>query len=173
MSNEVTAAIMKESSAIIDAYTLLRAPIKELAVDTLTTAWSILDLLEKKMIKSRKADLRVALMEQAEKLGTKNAKGSFVYEIPGTNAKITKQHKVGKVKISIGKLIALLKKKGIEETPVIFYEPAVNEKALQGLIAAGFLTQDDLKEISDVSDPTYALTVKKPASVEGLLKASN
>jgi len=90
--------VLRETATLMDADTLLRKPISELTeVDSLT-AWSVLDLLEKEVIKARKEVLRQHLFTMAEK-GEKNENGSFTYVPSGSTGKIMKQRNSGKVSL--------------------------------------------------------------------------
>jgi hypothetical protein len=172
--------ILKESQAIIDAETLLKTPVGELSDDVALTAWSVLDLFEKNLIKTRKGALRVLLLDRAETLGEENAKGSFVYKVPGTDGKVTKQKKRGKAKLDARAVELLINQKidegkltSVAHEDVISYDPVVDEDALGTLVAIGAISQQELAEVSSVSEPTFALVVKKPSEVTALLEEKN
>lgn len=162
------ALVLSQSQAIIDAQDLLRTPVEELSPDGQVTAWSVLDLIEKELVGPRKEALRAKLLEMAGE-GKDNGKGSKSVSVAG--ATVTKQARGGKVVFDQEKLRATLEAKGLP-TNTVFVERTVyefNEKAVEGLIAAGRLSQADLKEFTRVGDPTYALVVKKAEKVLALL----
>jgi len=117
------AIVLAQSRQVISAQDLLRTPVEELDDSGKATAWSVLDLLSKKVIKGRTVELRDALLERAPH----------------------------------GKVF-------VERTVV-----ELNEKALEGLIAAELLTDEDVEQFTSVAEPTYRLTVTKAKEVLALL----
>lgn len=176
MGNEV-GLVIRESQAIISADTLLRMDPAKMDTDTAVTAWSVLDLFEKELLSSRKLQLREVLLERAKDSGDENKNGSRILKT-SDGGKITRVRSSGKVTFDKEKLEALLKKKiedgklnktAISKVLVKKTDTVVDEKALEGLIVAGVITQKDLKSVSDVADDTYSLRVTKPKKVLALL----
>lgn len=169
MSNsEKALAVLRESQQIIDAETLLRTPVEELTQDAQLIAWSVLDSIEKGLVKKRKEDLRKSLMKVAE-LGKEDEKGSFVYEVAGTGGSVKKQKSQKKDVFIVDKLKKLLKKKNISEETVIVYKPVVNEKVIDSLIENGVIKPKEYDAVTEPGKVGWSLIVKKPHSVKKLL----
>jgi len=98
MGKDTVAIILRESTAIMDAQSLFFYPVEELHDEDAVSAWSVLDVLEKELMKKRKEELRQSLFKRAENKGTKNPKGSFVLDL-GDEGKFTKERRAGKTGI--------------------------------------------------------------------------
>lgn len=165
MTESDTQLVLAQSQAIIDAEDLLRTPVKELTPEAGVTAWQILDLLEKKLVGPRKAELRETLLQLAEEAGGKAT-------IAGASVKRVEVS--GRARIDLGKLRKLLQDKGLEEDSVIVEKKtttySVDEKALEAMIASGLIDEDDLKAFTEVSAGSIRLNVKKSKEVLALLE---
>lgn len=73
---------------------VMSVPPDQLTDDELITVWSMLDLLEKSLVKERKSELRDEMFSRAEKYGDVNEKGSFLWKL--RDGKITRQKTVKK-----------------------------------------------------------------------------
>jgi len=98
MAKDNVEIILSESSAIVDARALFFAPVERMDNEDAVSAWSVLDVMEKELMKKRKEELRQSLFTRAEKEGSKNPKGSFVLDL-GDDGKFTKERRAGKTGI--------------------------------------------------------------------------
>jgi hypothetical protein len=64
-------------------------------------------------------------------------------------------------------LLQILTARGFDTSRLM--TQVVDEKKIEALIALGEITPTELKQCTSVADPTYALIVKKPSEVEGLI----
>lgn len=170
-----SAMVLRETMGILDADTLLRAPAEDLPADAAVLAWSVLDVFEKKLTKTRKAELRDRLFQLAEDNGTRNEKGSFTFKLPGGGGSVQKQCRTGKVTFDTELLKQLLVQRGVPVENVVkpVVTEKIDEKAVEGLIAAGVLEMADLEDFSVVVPDTFALTVKKPEQITAILDRMN
>ena len=167
------AIVLAQSRQVISAQDLLRTPVEELDDSGKATAWSVLDLLSKKVIKGRTVELRDALLERAKEVGEEGVSAGkqpkFTAKMGG--AKVTNTQIAGKVTIDEAALKMVLAEKGIPHGKVFVERTVVelNEKALEGLIAAELLTDEDVEQFTSVAAPTHRLTVTKAKEVLALL----
>jgi hypothetical protein len=175
MEEKISSALMiAESQTIINARDLLKTDVKELSPEALATAWSILDLLSKKAINPRMKKLREELIDFASKEGLDCSSDPRYpkHEVRVGGARVTATRVRGKINIDTEKLKEILEHKEIPVENVITVEKvfSVNEKAIEGLIAAGILTEDELLEFTEEEPAHMRLTVKKSPKVLSLVK---
>lgn len=163
--------VLKESRKILDAKTVLFEDVAELGEEEVVLAWSVIDALEKNLIKDRKAELRDALLELAGSCGVKSKKGHMEYAMAGLDAKVTAEKRSGKASFDIEGLLRLLKKKGINSEQVVEYVPKVDTKELEACVLSGQITYRELAKVSTVGEDTIALKVKKPSAITKMLPA--
>lgn len=165
--------ILDQSRRIVDAETLLRTPVSELDGEALITAWSVLDLMSKELIKTRTEDLRDALLIEAETRGKKGVTSGnmpkFTLKIGGGT--VTSTQMAGKVSYDEVELKLLLDELGINHA-IVFKSQVVtvlDEDALEKLVVSGRISPDDVKRFATVAEPSRRLKVVKPAAVLALL----
>lgn len=100
--------VLRESTALVSSEVLLRTPVKVLPPDVQCTVWSVLDVIDKKVIDARKKELREALLEYAEEHGTVD-KQSLKVKFPD-GAVVARQRQAGRVEIDPDKVFKLSKK---------------------------------------------------------------
>lgn len=110
---------------------------------------------QSKTIKSQMDKLSAQIKDSAEKLGTKDDKGSYFYE--------TDQYIFGKVakksvSFSEEKAIKFFKKKGLDKC--IDIVEVINEEAVSGYVSSGDITYEELDDITQTKT-TFAVDVKK------------
>lgn len=126
--------------------------------------WSLFDAIEKKIVKERKATFREYLMDLAVKNGMVNAKGSYEYNPPGSDGKITKSPRKAKPIMDY----AALEKK-LEDLDLLDQANGVTVT----------LSESDFDEIVDVLDRNGAKAManvmrnssSKPAIVDDRVEA--
>lgn len=170
MAEDSKALVLRESAAIVDAETLLQTPVAELDPETQLTAYSVLDLLQKKVIDARKDELKESLKEYAKASGEENANGSFKVAMADGGWAEARKSK-GKLTVDEVRLAELLAEKGIPYDTVFKEVKTVkmDESAVEALVTLGKLTVEDLKAISTVGEDTFAFYHGKPKAVVKLL----
>jgi hypothetical protein len=169
IQNELS--IAKETTNLLKSEKLLRMPVEEMTDDEALAAWSVIDLIEKKLLKDRKGDLHDHLMELAETKGVTTDKGHKVYTPESCDGSITKQKKSGKASIDTEGLLAMLRERGFDTDKVM--TKTVDLEKVEALIVMGEISSLEIKACSDVGKPTYALQVEKPSSVLSLMPVVN
>ena len=161
-------SIVKEATAIFKSETLLSAPVEEMTDAEALFAWSCLDLIEKKLLKNRKEELKFHLLDLVTKHGVVDPeKGHRNYTPPDSDGEIQKQCKRGKVNLDTAKLVNLLRFRGFDIDRL--YTPVLDESKVEAFVALGEITPNEIRECSSIEEPTYALIVKKPSEVEALI----
>jgi hypothetical protein len=160
-------AIVKEAASLFKHENLLRSPIELLTDAETLYAWSCLDLIEKKLLTVRKAELRDHLLSLADKYGDTTPEGHRNYQPEGSDGNIQKQCRKGKVEINFEKLLETLNARGFDTSKL--YKPVLDEEKIEAYIALGEISPNELRECTSIGDPTYALIIKKPSEVEELL----
>jgi len=92
---------------------LLKINPEDLSDADALAVWSLFDAIEKKIVKERKSTFREYLMDLAVKHGRENAKGSFEYDPPGSDGKITKSLRRAKPSIDYEALEKALDEYGL------------------------------------------------------------
>lgn len=163
---KIESIIVKEATSLFKNEMLLRSPMDTLTDEEALYAWSCLDLIEKKLLTARKAELRDHLLALADKYGEVSSEGHKNYQPEGSDGNIQKQCRKGKVSLDTEKLVALLQNRGFQISRL--YTMAVSEEIVEALVVTGEISTDEIKECSSVAEPSYALIVKKPSEVESL-----
>jgi len=169
------ALVLRESQNLIQPEDLLRTSVQSLDDGAVVTAWSVLDLFTKEVLKKRMEELKTELISRVEETGdeatTSSGLPKHVAEIAG--AKITSSQVKQRRKVNEEALKMLLLEKRLPAGNVlkekVVYE--VDEKALEGLVAAGFLSEEELSDVCDFSGTTHRLVVKKSKEVQNLIKS--
>ncbi len=91
---------------LISSEEVLVKPARSMERAELIEVWSLLDIMEKNLIKDRKGELRDEMLNRAENHGEINEKGSFVLELE--DGKITRQKRQGKTSIEAALVFAKL-----------------------------------------------------------------
>lgn len=173
MGQKNAAMVLYQSRAVINAEDLLRTPVQELDDGALVTAWSVLDLLSKKAIKERIDDLKEAMIDLAKTEGKPGVTSSKMpkWTMAAAGATVSVATIKKKPVYNDEAVRMLLAEKGLPTDrvfkEVVSYE--LNESALEGLLAAGIISDEDMEMISDVPPEQIRMTVKKSADVLGLL----
>lgn len=165
---ESAALVIEESQGIISAQNLLTTPVEAMTPEAVVAAWSVIDLVEKKLFTKRKKVLGDRLKAMALEDGAENDRGSKALEI-GFDGVVTAQATKGKVTYDLAALRGVLEERDIEPNSCIRTVYEVDEKGIEMLLTGGLLTPDDLKRFTTVADKTFSLKVKKPARVTALL----
>jgi hypothetical protein len=181
---------------LFDNSAVLSTPAPQLDDDELIMVWSMLDIMEKSLVKERKGELRDEMLKRAERDGKKDEKGSFVWALE--DGKITKQKRQGSGKVEPALVMAKLgsnpvvAKSCLRETITLSFSDyallkeilkgedeelrdhvensatSVDVKAFEGLIAAGLVTPEEADSVTSDGSVTWALTVSKPKSLKPL-----
>lgn len=196
-----TSLVLRETAAIVDAHTLLKLPVADMPVEDVTLAWSVLDIFEKELVGPRKEEFRqrmFALIEESGVCDNPEKSPSKYIALKELGAKITKSHKAGKVVVNSDAAIQMLEGKPAASELIIrttlSFTPSqfealqksnfdldsvlatkrvsVDTGALEAAVSANLLSLRDLKEVTSVGEPSYALLVKKPKVVQELLERS-
>lgn len=162
--------VLRESAAIVDAHTLLQAPVEELDPDTQLTAYSVLSLFEKEVIGKRQAVLKASLLAIAKATGTKNANGSFKAKMEDSGWAEARARS-GNVEVNESKLKELLAAKGIPEEEVFKSVTTIvmSQEAVMALVTLGKISAEEFKAFTSVGETTYSLYVGKPDRVKKLI----
>lgn len=162
--------ILSDSASLISSEDTLRTPIDQLTPENKSLAWQILDVIEKKVIKNRKEELKKALLDLAEECGEENDNGSKIYELDG--AKIKKIRSKGKVDYNIERLRNLLWVKELTGSGVlkrvVTYE--VDEKILLSYVKQKKLSIEEVMAACDFGEDKISLKVDKSQKVLDLIK---
>lgn len=171
-------------------------PPKHMSEEECVEVWSVLDIMDKKVFSARKKELKSYLLAMAESKGTKNAKGSFIYEVSDGN--VTRQRREGKDTLEPGLFFAKMAgntlamekccRKTVSLTPAQFEKvrglvdkgdtdllevldgakDSVDAGVFEGLVAADIIPLNEAKSVISPGAVTWALTVKKPSVMKEL-----
>lgn len=133
MTKKNTSLILRDSAKIIDTSLLLNAPIEELTDEDSIVAWSMLDVFEKEVFKSRKGALRDRLFAVAETQGEKNKNGSYKFQDEDTGATVTKEHRSGKTVVHVDKVWEMFKENDAIASQIFRYALMLTPNELEML----------------------------------------
>lgn len=105
--------ILRSAGGLFGANELITIQPEALDPGDALLVWSLFDALEKELIKKRKDVFRDHLLALAKDKGEKNAKGSFIYNPPRSDGRITAQCRKGKASLVPDKTQELLLEKGL------------------------------------------------------------
>ena len=111
-----TEIVIQNAKGLFGSSALLTLQPEELAPEEALVVWSLFDVLEKELVKKRKDTFRLHLLDLASMHGEKNDKGSFIYNPPHSDGKITAQRKKGRVSVDQGDAECLVDSKGLAGT---------------------------------------------------------
>lgn len=166
-------SLVKVAKGVFDIKKLLKGDVSILSTEECVTFWSILDLLEKKILKDRKAALRMRLLSLVEELGKKDKKGHKVLKLGSIYAEVKKEVRAGKLVYLAPAALAFIeahKDKDPMVEQLVRYEPVVDEVALLSLRERNVMTQGDFDMIVQEGKPTDVLKVKAPRDITDLLE---
>jgi len=172
MSKKVDAGlVLYQGQQLIAANDLLRTPPEELDDEAKATAWSVLDLIQKKVLKGRMAELRKALLKRVRATGDRSESSGRLpkYSMKMGGAVVTCTDLAGKVKYDEEALKVVLARRSIPEDRVFKTVQVLDEEAVEMFIAAKIIEDSDVMEFTEVGDPSERLTVKKSKDVLALL----
>jgi hypothetical protein len=165
-------SLVKVAKGVFDIGKLLKGDIAKLTTEECVTFWSILDLLEKKILKDRKSALRARLLSLVEELGVNDKKGHKVLKLGSIYAEVKKEVRAGKLVYLAPMALAFIeahKSKDPMVESLIRYEPVVDAAVLLSLREREVMTQGDFDMIVQEGKPTDALKVKAPREILDLL----
>lgn len=174
MTDKGAALVLRESRNLIQPEDLLRTEVSELDDGAVVTAWSVLDLFEKEVLKKRMGELRDEMVIRVKSKGdeSKTSSGLPKHSYKSAGATVTVSDVKPRKKVNEEALKMLLLSKNLPSDKVliekVIYE--VNEKALDGLVAAGLVTEKELSDVVDYSGSTQRVVVKKSSEVTSLIR---
>jgi len=166
-------SLVKVAKGVFDIRKLLKEDISKLTTEECVTFWSILDILEKKILKERKSALRVRLLALVEELGKKDKNGYKVLKLGSLGAAVKNEVRAGKLVYIVPAALAFIgahKSKDPMVGNLIRYEPVVDEAVLLSLRERGVMTQGDFDLIVKEGKPTDVLKVKAPRQILDLIE---
>ncbi len=111
-----TDLVLRGAENLFSSSELLTVQPEDLAPEEALFVWSLFDVLEKELVSKRKVVFREHLLGLAMKNGEKNAKGSFVYNPPHSDGRVTAQRRKGKVSVDQGAAERLVESKQLGGT---------------------------------------------------------
>jgi len=166
-------SLVKVAKGVFDIRKLLKGSIAKLTTEECVTFWSILDILEKKILKERKSALRARLLTLVEELGKPDKKGHKVLKLGSIYAEVKNEVRAGKLAYIAPAALAFIeanKSKDPMVESLIRYEPVVDEAVLLSLREREVMTQGDFDMIVQEGKPTDVLKVKAPREIADLLE---
>lgn len=166
-------ALLRVANRAFDLGKVLRGNIDACTTEECVIYWSILDLLEKKLVEGRKKALRQRLLDAAAELGDAAKNGSRVLKLSQIGAEVKLERRGGAITYNMLAAEDYVSANG-ERHPsaknLITYKPVINEEALVGLRKAEMMSQEEYDSIVCVGPPSSVLKVKKPRELAELAK---
>lgn len=166
-------SIVKSAAGLFDLNSMFRKSISRLTVDECTIYWSVIDLLEKRVLKGRKAELRKRLLDLAKTMGVVDKTGNKVLKLGDIQAEIRRGMRAGKISYSIEaakEYVNSHSEKDPEVARLIHNVPTVDENVLVALYEMGKMSQKEFDSIAVAGKDVEVLTVKHPKDISGLLE---
>lgn len=191
----VVSQAIEPMNMLLETKTLFATPVEHLSKEAALEVYTSLDVLEKRILKARKDEIKKYYMDEVlPKEGTVDKKGSYVLELEDGSLK--KQRKQGKTEVEpklafdkfkdndivrntcfkfsieltpeqIKRVYELLKVSDSELLSALENaDVKVNEKAFDGLLKAGIINQEEANEVSIPGDISWSFTTKKPKSIK-------
>lgn len=163
MSDQAMIPAHEAVGALNSQVMLLQTPVEDMDVDTVHTAWSVLDHIEK-IVSARKKEMRGRLLEEATELGTKDEKGSTTLLLAGGAIKSEARNRVA---LKDDEVLALITANGMQPEAGGKFVYKADAKKLEALVASGQLEPGQIPAKITTS---YALKVNKPVEVQRLIE---
>lgn len=165
--------IVKAARNVFDIQKVLKGNIEALTTEECVSYWGILDLLEKKIMKPRKSELRKKLLGLVKELGEKDKKGHKVLKLGDIYAEVKREIRGGKVTYIMAmaqQYVEQCKDKDPMVSALVKMEPVIDEAVLLSLREREIMSEKEFDQIVSVGDDVEVLKVKAPKDIRDLVE---